>query len=177
MLINVYCRGNTLRTDDRGDKLFFSDWGRDWERVGTIKDSGNYSAVIDRLKKQYNCTEVIEGCVVKKKWGWRYFTPEEKAKMVAAVKAANTGKVMSDATKERMAAAKRGRPSNALGSKKGAMSRALVSVARIGKNPVKGMKWAHCPNTGSEKRLHENQLPVGWKWGRTPEIKDWLRRR
>ena len=174
MNINVYYRQNTLRTDDRGDKLFFSDYGRDWERVATIRDSHNYPAVIDRLKKQYNCTELLEGCIVKKKWGWRYFTPDEKAKMVAAVKAANTGKVMSDSTKSKMAAAKRGRPSNALGSRKGPMSRALVSVARIGKSTVAGKRWCHCPLTGKE--LRSSELPTGWRWGRTPELKDWLRR-
>jgi hypothetical protein len=174
MLISVYMRQGTLRTDDKGDKLFYNEWGREWEKVSTIKDSGNYDAVIERLKKQYNCTIVIEGCVVKKKWGWKYFTDEEKLRMVNAVKAANTGKVMSDETKAKMADSKRGRPSNALGSRKSAMSKTLVSIARMGKSTVAGRRWCHCPKTGNEKRLAE--LPNGWDWGRTPEIKDWLKR-
>lgn len=174
MLITVYMRNKTLRTDDRGDKQFFQDWGRDWEKVATIKDSGNYTAVIDRLKKQYNCTELIEGCVVKKKWGWRYFTPEEKAKMVDAVKAANTGKVMSDETRAKMSAAKKGKPSNAKGSKKSNMGKALVAMARMGKSTVGGLRWCHHPMVGTEKRLRS--LPEGWVWGRSPEVKDWLKR-
>lgn len=174
MLITVYMRGKALRTDDRGDKLFYTDWGRDWEKVATIKDSGNYTSVIDRLKKQYNCTEVYEGCVVKKKWGWKYFTEDEKMKMVNAVKAANTGKVHTESTRAKMAAAKKGKRSNAFGSRKGPLSKTLVSIARMGKSTVNGLKWCHHPKTGDEGRKRE--LPDGWVWGRSPEVKDWLRR-
>jgi hypothetical protein len=174
MLINVYLRGKALRTDDRGDKLFFLDHGRDWERVATIKDSGNYASVIDRLKKQYNATDVFEDAIVKKKWGWKYFTDDEKMKMVAAVKLANTGKTMSDSTKAKMAHAKRGKPSNARGSRKSALGKALVSMARMGKPTTTGLKWCHHPITGEEGRKRE--LPAEWVWGRSPEVKDYLRR-
>lgn len=174
MLITVYLRDRTLRTSDKGDKQFYNDWGRAWEKVATIKDSGNYSSVIDRLKKQYNVSDLYEDAVVKKKWGWKYFTDEEKMKMVAAVKAANTGKVMSDETKAKMRAAKVGKPSNARGSKKSASGKALVAMARYGKSTVNGLRWCHCPKYGHEGRKRE--LPAGWAWGRSPEVKDWLRR-
>lgn len=174
MLINVYYRDKALRTDDRGDKLFFQEYGREWERVATIKDSHNYTAVIDRLKKQYNASDLYEGCVVKKKWGWKYFTPEEKAKMVSAVKAANTGRHFSEETRAKMSNAKKGKVSNAKGSKKTATGKALVAIARMGKSTVNGLRWCHHPLAGTEKRLRS--LPEGWIWGRSPEVKDWLRR-
>ena len=174
MLITVYLRDRTLRTSDKGDKQFYNDHGRSWEKVATIKDSGNYTSVIDRLKKQYNVSDVYEDAIVKKKWGWKYFTEEEKMKMVNAVKAANTGKVMSDETKAKMRAAKVGKPSNARGSKKSPTGKALVAMARMGKSTVVGMRWCHHPLAGTEKRLRA--LPEGWVWGRSPEVKDWLRR-
>lgn len=177
MNITVYYRDKTLRTDDRGDKQFYLDHGQAWEKVAVIKDSSNYDVVLERLKKQYSVVDVYENCVRKKRWGWRYFTDQEKANMVAAVKAANTGKVMSNETRAKMAAAKRGKRGNATGSRKDRVARALVSLARMGKDPIQGRKWCHHPLSGEEKRLFEDQLPVGWKWGRTPEIRDWLKRR
>lgn len=174
MLITVYLRDRTLRTSDKGDKQFYTDWGRSWEKVATIKDSGNYTSVIDRLKKQYNVSDVFEDAIVKKKWGWKYFTAEEKMKMVAAVKLANTGKVHTDTTKAKMRAAKVGKPSNARGSKKSPTGKALVAMARMGKSTVVGLRWCHCPKMGYEGRKRE--LPEGWVWGRSPEVKDYLRR-
>ena len=174
MLITVYLRDRTLRTSDKGDKQFYIDHGRMWEKVATIKDSGNYTSVIDRLKKQYNVSDLYEDAIVKKRWGWKYFTEEQKMKMVSAVKAANTGKVMSDETKAKMRAAKLGRASNALGSRKGALSKTLVAIARMGKSTVNGLRWCHCPKAGYEGRKRE--LPQGWVWGRSPEVKDYLRR-
>lgn len=174
MLITVYLRDRTLRTSDKGDKQFYTDHGRNWEKVAMIKDSGNYHTVIDRLKKQYNCSDLYEDAIVKKKWGWKYFTAEEKMKMVAAVKLANTGKTMSDETKAKMSIAKRGKPSNARGSRKSASGKALVAMARMGKSTVNGLRWCHCPKMGYEGRKRE--LPDGWVWGRSPEVKDYLRR-
>lgn len=173
-MINVYLRDRTLIAHDKGDKLFTTDHGRGWEKVAVIKDSVNYEPVIERLKKQYNAAEVVKECTTRARWGWKYFTPEEKAKLVEASRAANTGKIVSTDTKTKMANAKRGKASNALGSRKSVMSKALVSIARMGNSTVTGLTWCHCPTTGKEGRKRE--LPDGWRWGRSPEVKDYLRR-
>jgi NUMOD3 motif len=174
MIINVYIRDRTIRTSDKGDKHFYTEHGRAWERIASIKDSSNYSTVIDKLKKQYNVENVFEDVVLKKKLGWKYYTDEQKARMVAAVKRVNTGRKMSNETKEKMSRAKRGRPSNAKGSKKSAFSKSLVAVARMGKSTVNGLRWCHHPDSGQEGRKRE--LPTGWAWGRSPEMKDYFKR-
>lgn len=173
-MINVYLRDRTLIAHDKGDKLFTTDHGRGWEKVSTIKDSANYDTVIERLVKQYNATEVVKECTTRAKIGWKYMTESQRARTIKALKAVHTGKDVSEQSKAKMAAAKRGRESNAKGSKKSAMSRTLVSIARMGNSTVTGLTWCHCPTTGKEGRKRE--LPVGWAWGRSPEVKDYLRR-
>jgi hypothetical protein len=162
--------------NDRGDKQFITDYGTGWEKVSVIRDSRNYDIAIEKIKRQYNATEVIRDCVIAARLGWRYMTEEQRIRMVQAVKAANTGKPRSDEVKARISATMKGRPSNSKGHVKSETSKRMVALARIGKDPIKGKKWAHCPVYGSEKRLYEGELPEGWKWGRTPELKDWLKR-
>lgn len=176
-MINVYLRQSTLIAHDKGDKLFSTAYGRGWEKVSVIKDSRNYDRVIDRLKAQYKATEVIKECYTAPKIGWRYMTEEDKVKTIAAIKAANTGRARTDDVKSKISATMTGRPSNSKGHVKSDLSKRLVAIARIGKDPIKGKKWAHCPITGTEKRIYESDLPQGWRMGRTPELKDWLRRR
>ena len=175
-MINVYLRESTLVAHDKGDKLFLTAYGRGWEKVSVIKDSRNYDRVIDRLKAQYKATDVIKECVTANKIGWHYMTEEQKMKTIAAIKAANTGRARTDAVKAKISATMKGKVSNSKGHVKSSLSKRMIAVARIGKDPIKGKKWAHCPLTGSEKRLYEGDLPEGWKWGRTPELKDWLKR-
>ena len=173
-MINVYLRDRTLIAHDKGDKLFTTDHGRGWEKVGVIKDSINYQPVIDRLMKQYNASIIIKECDTKRMLGWKYMTDAQRARTVKALKAIHTDKDVSDSTKAKMRAAKIGKPSNALGSRKGALSKTLVAIARMGKSTVVGLKWCHCPKMGYEGRKRE--LPEGWIWGRSPEVKDYLRR-
>ena len=176
-MINVYLRQSTLIAYDKGDKLFSTAYGRGWEKVSVIRDSRNYDTAIAKLKNQYNATEVIKDCYTAPKIGWRYMTEEQKMKTIDAIKAANTGRARTDDVKARISATMKGRPSNSKGHVKSDLSKRLVAIARIGKDPIKGKRWAHCPHTGTEKRLYEDQLPNGWRWGRTPELKDWLNKR
>ena len=175
-MINVYLQNKTVIAHDKGDKQFLSAYGRGWEKVSVIRDSRNYDTAIAKIARQYNATNIIKDCHTAAKLGWRYMTDEQRARMVAGVKAANTGKPRSAEVKARISAAMKGRASNSKGHRKSEMAKRMIAVSRIGNDPIRGKKWAHCPATGSEKRLYESELPDGWKWGRTPELKDWLRR-
>ena len=174
-MIDVYIRDKTIITHDKGDKQFLLRYGAGWEKVSSIKESHNYQSVIDRITKQYSITDVVKDCVVKRRFGWRFFTAEEKEKMVLAVKRANTGVPKSDEQKARMAAAKRGKRSNAFGSRKSATAKMLVAIANTGVSRLKGRVWCYNPDTCEERRLIN--IPDGWRKGRTPELRDWWKNR
>lgn len=154
---------------DRADKDFRSKYGSMGEQVGVVKDDASISVIVERLKKTYAFNDIIYDCHIKKKTGWKYFTPEQKELVRAKMRAAKLGKKYSQAQRDAMAAAKIGKRSNFAGHQLSEQAKATMALRKLGNTHSRGTRWAHHVETFEEIKIKAGApLPPNFVYGRDP---------
>jgi hypothetical protein len=65
--------------------------------------------------------------------------------------------------------------SNFEGRRHNPITKIMIASSRLGKSNIqKGQRWCHHPESGKELRCFEDQKPAGFRWGRSPEFKDYI---
>lgn len=174
-MIRVFLFQKQLIITRKNEKEFREVFGKGSEVVEIINDEKNIDDVMVRLEKVYRVPVLIDGKFKKKlKLGWKYMTEDQRAKTVIAVKNYRTGRAWEPEVKEKIALSRAG-VGNFEGKKHKIESRIMTSLSMKGNTNATGLKWAHDPMTGQEKRIKGDMLPEGFTWGRTAEIVDWFR--
>lgn len=174
-MIRVFLFQKQLVITKKNEKEFREVFGRGGEVLEIINDEKNIDDVIVKLERNYKFPVLIDGKFKKKlKLGWKYMTEDQRTKTVIAVKQYRTGRPWEPEVKEKIAASRAG-VGNFEGKKHTTESRIMTSMSMKGNTNASGLKWAHDPMTGQEKRIKGDTLPDGFTWGRTAEIVDWIR--
>jgi len=142
-----------------------------YEQLETVKNIHNVDTVLKKYEGKYTIDNRINP---KRLFDPRKFSPEVKQKQIENMVKAITGLKKSETHRMAMSLAKKGKASNFKGKKHSEYSKQLIKAGRGTRDPINGRKWCHDPLTGKEKRVFE--LPEGFRWGRTPEMNDWLGR-
>ena len=166
-MYKLFFHKSTIVIYDQSDKDFKHKYGHAYEQVGVVKDDANIAVIVERMKKQYGATEVVYDCHIKKKWGWRYFTEEQKETYRKMWSAKRRGRKLSAHQKERISEGKTGKRGNHTGKTHSASTKNVMSLRALGHKRNVGKKWCYDLLTGAEKRCTE--LPKGFVWGRNPE--------
>jgi len=175
-MIRVFLFDKQLIISKKNEKEFRETFGKQFEVVEIINDERNVHDVVSRLERVYKVPVFMDGKMRRKpKFGWKYMTDEQKERNRQAVKAYRTGRAWEPEVKEKISASRAG-VGNFEGKRHRLESRLMTSLAMSGNSNSKGLRWAHDPLTGQEKRVRGDSLPVGFTWGRTAEIVDWFRK-
>lgn len=161
-----YCN-NSLIVFDKSDKEFRTKYGNKFEQVSVIKDIENIDSVTKKLQKQYNCSEVVHDYKVKKKFHWKYFTPERIVEVKKKLSESLKQYVKTEEHKKNLSIGSKNKR-NFLGKKHSEETKKRYAEKRKTWDPINGRKWMHNPYTGEEKRGFE--LLPGMLWGRSPEL-------
>jgi len=153
---------------DKSDKEFKAKYGNSYEQVAFVKDDTAIAVIVERMKRQYNATTVTYDCHIKKKWGWKYFTDEQKASYKERWSKIRTGRPLSDHQRQRISEGKTGKRSNHSGKAHSQSTKNVMSLRAMGHKRINGLRWCHDPSTGKERRVRE--LIPGYLWGRNPEL-------
>lgn len=173
-MIRVFLWDKQLIVTKKNEKEFREYFGRGSEVLEIINDEKNIEDVIVKLELVYKLPVMIDGRFKKKlKIGWKYMTEDQREKTVIAVKKYRTGREWEPEVKEKISASRAG-VGNFEGKRHKLESRIMTSLSMKGNTNSQGLKWAHDPLTGAEKRIRGDLLPEGFTWGRTAEVADWL---
>lgn len=153
---------------DKSDKEFRAKYGPSFEMVGSVKEDSSLTLVCERLKRQYNAHTVIYDCHIKNKWGWKYFTDEQKAYYRQRWSKTRAGRPLSEHQKKRISEGKTGKRGNHTGHTHSDVTKNIMSLRAMGHKRNTGSKWCYDPLTGVEKR--SPVLLPGFVWGRNPEL-------
>lgn len=159
---------------DLSERDFKQKYVGTYEQIGVFKELDNLELAIDKLIKTYKPSDIIHDYHVKKKWGWKYFTEEQREDYRKRISESLKKYKKTEEHKRNLSIACRNQK-NFKGKKHTSATKARISFARRGVNPIKGRRWMHNPTTGEEKRAFE--LHPGMVWGRSPEIVDYLKPR
>lgn len=107
--IRLILVGNTLICYDKDIKAFRDVYGKMYELLDTLKDNRNIHDRIDKLKKTYPITEIVFDCKVGRKFGWRFFNEEQKARIREGVRIYRTGRKWDSETKAKIARSRKGK--------------------------------------------------------------------
>lgn len=174
-MIRVFLWNKQLVITKKNEKEFRDEFGRGGEVVEIINDEKNIEDVTAKLERIYKVPVVVDGKFKKKlKIGWRYMTEEQRERTVIAVKQYRTGRPWEQEVRDKISESRAG-VGNFEGKKHTQESRIMTSMSMKGNTNATGLKWAHDPLTGEEKRIRDGMLPNGFIWGRTAEIVDWFR--
>ena len=174
-MLRVFLIARQLIITKKNEVEFRDAYGRGGEVLEVIADERSVDYVMTRLENVYKLPILVDG-KFKKKWGWPYFSKELQEKTRAASKEYRTGRPWNDEIREKISKGRAGK-GNFVGKKHMWESKMMISQAMNGNTNVRGLKWAHDPLTGKEKRLRDGSLlPSGFVWGRTPEVMDWFSR-
>jgi len=171
-MFRVFLHHDNLIVFDKSEKEFRQKYGNQFEQVTIIKDQDNIDSVTEKLKRQYNCKEIVKDCKIKRKFGWSHFSQAIKEKIRLHNSIALKRYVKTKEHGENVSKAKKGKPGKFI--PRSAKTRKLISIVKK-KNavdPIKGRKWMHDPITGKEKRAYE--LEEGMVWGRSPEASEYI---
>lgn len=167
-MYRVFLQSRKLIVVDCTEKEFRQKYPGSYELIQTIGDYDNIDKVVERLTRDYRTQETIKDYAEKKRWGWKYFTEAIRRKCIEA----RIGKPRPVESNEKVSATMRGK-SNFEGKKHHPITKIVIASKRQGKNTLaEGQKWCHHPETGKE--LRKTKLPPGFKWGRSPEFKDYI---
>lgn len=114
------------------------------EQVAAIKDPANLESVLEKLIRQYKCTEVVKPAPPKPK---RIVTAEARHNMSEAAKK----RKWSDQVKNKIAASRKGKGNHR--SAHGWESKMMISESMKGNTNAKGLKWCYNPVSLEEHRV------------------------
>lgn len=171
MITRIFLQNKKLVVTKKTEKEFREHFGKQYELVQTLKDETNAELSAQKLTSFYRGCEIVFDGLMKKKWGWRYFTEELKEFVRQRLRETKIGVKRDQATKLKISFARRGK-GNFRGKKHNTITKLVIAEKRIGKSRVTGLRWAHEPYSGKEIRTLT--LPDGYYWGRSPEFKDWI---
>lgn len=171
MIVRIFLKNKKLIVTKKTEKEFKDIFGTPYELVQTVKDETNAELSAKKLLSFYRGCDIEYDSIVKRKWGWRYFTEELKEFVRRRLRETKTGVKRNQATKLKISFSRRGR-GNFQGKKHNPISKMIIAEKRMGKSRVSGLRWAHEPYSGKEIRTLI--LPQGYFWGRNPEFKDWI---
>lgn len=166
-VIRIYLVDRQLICFDKGETAFKQKYGNRYEQVGIVKELSNLQAVISKLSKQYNISDLVQDVHVKRRVGWCYHSEEKKAEIRQKMSDVRIGRPRRQWIKDKISAGMQGK-ANHKGKKHSAYAKKAIAFSRKGKNPVKGLRWCHHPITGKELRASE--LPEGFIWGRDKSV-------
>jgi hypothetical protein len=153
---------------DRPDKEFKAKYGSSFEQVAVCKDDSALTIIADKMKRQYKAIDVVYDCHIKRKWGWKYFTDEQKEAYRVVMRQKKLGKPLSDHQKKRISEGKTGKRGNHTGKSHNENTKAVMSLRKLGHKSNTGRRWCHDPVNGEERMAFE--LPIGFVWGRNPAL-------
>lgn len=171
MIVRIFIKDKKLVVTKKTEKEFKQAFGAPYELVQTVKDETNAEISANKLLSFYRGYVIEFDGLMKKKWGWRYFTDELKSFVRKRLRDTKVGVKRDQATKLKISFSRRGK-GNFQGKKHNPISKMIIAEKRIGKSRVSGLRWAHEPYSGKEIRTLT--LPEGYFWGRNPEFKDWI---
>jgi hypothetical protein len=169
-MYRIFLQSNKLIVVETTEKEFRQKYPGSYELIQSIAEYDNLEKVITRLQKDYRVSEVIKDYAEQKRWGWKYFTEEIKRRCIEA----RIGKPRPAESNAKVSAKMKGK-SNFEGRQHRTMTKIVLASKRYGKATIKGQKWCHHPETGKELRCFYEDLPAGFRWGRSPEVRDYLK--
>lgn len=183
-MFRIFVVGKTAYISEESDVNFRKQHNLRSQDVELIASYANRDALqskqFDRALKQYHVTEVIdESTPPPKKIPniYRDFPPEKTEEFRARVSAKLTGRKLSEETRQKMAEAKRNRPSNNKGHRRSIIANLHQSMGMKGKKTVLGYITYSEPYSGKQVRLPPDvKPPEGYIKGHTLELRE-LRRR
>lgn len=156
---------------DLSEKDFKSKYATAYEQIGVFKELDNLELAIDKLIKTYKPFDIIHDYHIKKKWGWKYFSEEQREEYRKRISESLKKYKKTEEHKRNLSIACRNQK-NFKGKKHSSTTKAQIAFARRGVDPIKGRRWMHNPYTGEEKRGFD--LSPGMMWGRSPEAADYI---
>lgn len=169
-MYRVFLQSRKLIVVESTEREFRQKYPGSYELIQSVAEYDNLNKVIERLQKDYKAEEVIRDYQELKRWGWKYFTEEIRKKCIAA----RIGKPRPEESNKKVSATMKGK-SNFEGRRHKQLTKIMIASSRFGKSSIKeGQRWCHHPETGKELRCFENQIPEGFKLGRSPEFKDYI---
>lgn len=132
------------------------------------------SKQFERALKQYRVTSVVDETTPPpeptKPFGVHSLPPEERKKAHLKTAATLRGNKMSEETRAKMSAAKRGKRSNNKGKRRPIIANIQQAMARKGIQTTLNYLWWHDPWSGDEVRLPPDaKPPQGFFPGRSPD--------
>lgn len=171
-MFRVFLFNNSLIVFDKSEKDFRQKYGNNFEQVSIIKDQGNIELVTDKILRQYKANEVVLDCKLKKKCSWQVWDEAMRINVAKKISSSLKRYIKTKEHRENLSIGCKHFKSF-LGKKHTGDTKARIAFMRLGKDNIRGKKWMHNPYTGEEKR--DYTLQSGMLWGRSPEIKDYLR--
>ena len=170
-MFRIFLQKSNFVITDLTEKEFKIKYLGSYEQIGIFKELDNLEIAIEKLIKTYNPEDIIHDYHVKKKWGWKYFTEEQREDYRKRIseslklykKTDEHKKNLSDSCKSLR---------NHKGKKHTSLTKARIAFTRRGQDPIKGRKWMHNPYSGKESRGYE--LKPGMIWGRSPEASEYV---
>lgn len=168
-MYRVFLQSRKLIVVETTEREFRQKYPGPYELIQAVAEYDNLEKVIERLQKDYKPQEVIRDYAEQKRWGWKYFTEEVRRKCIEA----RIGKPRPKESNAKVSARMRGK-SNFEGRRHDPMAKIMIASKRYGNSTINGQRWCHHPESGKELRCFENDKPADYKWGRSPEIRDYL---
>lgn len=170
-MYRVFLQSKRLIVVESTEKEFRQKYPGQYELIQSVAEYDNLEKVIARLTKDYKAEDVVRDYATLKRWGWKYFTEEIRRRCIEA----RIGKPRPAESNAKVSATMKGK-SNFEGRRHSQLSKIMIASSRFGKSNIKpGQRWCHHPLTGKELRCYEDQRPAGFKWGRSPEFKDYIK--
>jgi len=169
-MYRVFLQSKRLIVVESTEREFRQKYPGAYELIQAVAEYDNLEKVIARLQKDYKAEEVVRDYAELKRWGWKYFTEEIRRKCIEA----RIGKPRPTESNAKTSATMKGK-SNFEGRRHDKMTKIMIASKRMGKSTLNGQKWCHHPETGQELRCHEDKIPLGFKLGRSPEFKDYIK--
>jgi len=142
------------------------------EQVQSTKSYDLIDIIIQQLHRTYPSYSVDRQYHIKKQFGWKYLTDEQREENRKKISRSLSGLLKTDEHKRKISESRKGR-SNFKGKRHRDDSKRIIMHGRGDRDPIQGRRWCFNPLTGQEKRQYE--LPLGYRWGRNPEWKDYLK--
>lgn len=166
-MLRIFLLNSHIYVYDKTEKEFKDRYGPGYEQISIISNPDSLDQVLDKLRKTYKPKDVVFDFHRKKKFGWKYFDENMRAKIKDAMSKAHTGRKRDADHIAAISASRKGR-----GCFKGKThsedTKKVMSLKAKGHKRLVGLKWCHDPKTGKERRVTE--LPPEFRWGRNPEL-------
>lgn len=183
-MFRIFVVGKTAYISEESDVNFRKQHNLRSQDVELIASYANRDALqskqFERALKQYSIVNVVDECLPPPRKIpniYRDFPPEKTEEFRARVSAKMSGRKLSEETKQKMAEAKRGRPSNNRGRKRSIIANLHQSMGMKGKKTVLGYITYSEPYTGKQVRLPPDvRPPEGYIKGQTLEQREVRRR-